>query len=122
VLVRPREGDPAAARFRLFDLLARIQADAETSLGDDLAAARLSDGSHFAVLTSQGDPRLAAFLTRRVQHGDEVRIFFFEPASFGGPRVMSPAIAGGELRLIQKEDSPWRDGGKQLEYLLREGI
>jgi uncharacterized protein (DUF58 family) len=118
--IRPREGDPAAARFRLFDLLARIEADAETSLGDDLAAARLTDGTHYAVLTSQGDPRLSAYLTKRVQHGDSVRIYFFEPGSFGGPRVMSPAIAGGELRVIEQEHSPWADGGKQLEYLLRE--
>jgi uncharacterized protein (DUF58 family) len=119
--VRPGDADLAAARFRLFDLLARIRAEADSSLADALRAARLAAGSHFSVLTSRGDPRLSAFLSERVQRGDSVRIYFFEPASFGGPAVSSPAVAGGELRLVRRHHSPWQEGGKALEYLLRDG-
>jgi uncharacterized protein (DUF58 family) len=119
-VVRPRESDPEAARFRLFDTLARVRCDAETPLASALAAARTGDGSHYEILTAQGDPQLLAFLTERVRHADTVRVYFMEPASFGGPHVLSPAIAGGELRVVRREDSPWLEGGKRLEYLLRE--
>jgi uncharacterized protein (DUF58 family) len=119
-VVKPREGDPDASRFLLFDLLARAEATANTSLGDALHAARLEDGSHYVILTSRGDPRLSGYLTTRVRHGDSVRIYFFEPASFGGPNVMSPAVVGGELRVVGREHSPWTEGGKQLEFVLRE--
>lgn len=118
--VKPREGDPQAARYRLFDALARVQADAETSLGDALNAVRRSEGTHFVILTSRGDPRLGAYLSNRVRHGDSVRVYFIEPSSFGGPPAMSPAVAGGELFVVEKRHSPWENGGKALEYLLRE--
>ncbi|MBC8104523.1 MAG: DUF58 domain-containing protein [Cytophagales bacterium] len=118
--VRPREGDPEAARFQLFDLMARAKAEAETSLATSLQAARFGEGMHYAVLTSGGDSHLTAYLANRVMHGDSVRIYFFEPTSFGGPRVTSPAVVGGELRVIEHKDSPWAEGGRQLEYLLRE--
>lgn len=125
--VKPREADPEAARFRLFDRLARLQADAENSLADSLNAARLgSDSStHYAVLTAQGEPRLLGFLSERVRHGDSVTVYFFEPSSFGGPKagVLSPAVAGksATLRVVECEThSPWKEGGRNLEYLLRE--
>jgi Uncharacterized conserved protein (some members contain a von Willebrand factor type A (vWA) domain) len=120
VVVQPREADPEAARFRLFDALARAQADSQRPLVEALQAARFEEGTHYAILTSQGDPRLTAFLTERVKHGDSVSIYFFAPSSFGGPQVMSPAVAGGELRIIERENSPWKEGGRNLEYLLRE--
>jgi uncharacterized protein (DUF58 family) len=119
-VVKPREGDPDASRFMLFDILARVQADAETSLGDALHAVRLTEGTHYTILTSHGDPRLSAFLSTRIRHGDSVQIYFFEPFSFGGQSVPSPAVAGADLRVIEKQHSPWENGGKQLEYLLRE--
>lgn len=118
--VRAREGDPEAARFQLFDLLARVKADADTSLAASLQTARLGEGAHYAILTSGGDPQLTAFLAGRVTHGDSVRVYFFEPTSFGGPQVTTPAVAGGELRVIEREHSPWKDGGRRLEYQLRE--
>jgi len=118
--VRAREGDTEAARFQLFDLLARAKADAETSLVANLQAARIGEGAHYAILTSGGDLNLAAYLSNRVAHGDSVRVYFFEPTSFGGPQVSSPAVAGGELRIIEREHSPWKNGGKLLEYQLRE--
>ncbi|HVK02600.1 MAG TPA: DUF58 domain-containing protein [Armatimonadaceae bacterium] len=120
VVVQPRETDPQAARFRLFDALARVRAESPRSLADALQTARLSEGTHYAILTSQGDPRVTAFLTERVKHGDSVRVYFFAPTSFGGPQVMSPAVAGGSLTIVEKEHSPWKEGGKHLEYLLRE--
>lgn len=121
VVVRPREGDPEALRFRLFDLLARARADAETSLTEALLAARVGqDGTHYAILTACGDPRLIAYLTERISRGDTACVYFFEPSSFGGPHVMSPAVAGADLRVVQREHSPWAEGGKALEHLLRE--
>jgi uncharacterized protein (DUF58 family) len=118
--IRAREGDQEAGRFRLFDLLARAAATYQTSLADDLLAARIDEGAYYAILTAQGDPRLTAFLSKRVQHGDGVRVYFLEPASFGGPQGISPAVSGGQLRIVTRQDSPWQDGGKRLEYLLRE--
>jgi uncharacterized protein (DUF58 family) len=118
--VRPREGDPEAARFQLFDILARAKAEADTSLSASLQAARLGEGTHYAVLTSGGDPHLTTFLANRVLHGDSVVVYFFEPSSFGGKRVTSPAVAGADLRVIERQHSPWAEGGKRLEYLLRE--
>ena len=119
--VRPREGDPEAARFQLFDRLARLQADAPTPLADDLAAARPGEGTHYALITAGGEARLSAFLTNRIRHGDSVSVYFIEPASFGGPQVTSPAVAGGDLRIVRREHDPWQEGGKGLEYILREG-
>lgn len=125
--VKPREADPEAARFRLFDRLARLQPDAENSLADSLNASRVGSdsGTHYAVLTAQGEPRLLAFLAERVRHGDTVTVYFFEPSSFGGPKagVLSPAVAGksATLRVVECEThSPWKEGGRNLEYLLRE--
>jgi uncharacterized protein (DUF58 family) len=118
--VLPREGDPEAARFQLFDILARAKAEADTSLAASLQAARLGEGTHYAVLTSGGDPQLTAFLANRITHGDSVNVYFFEPSSFGGRTVTSPAVAGASLRVIERQHSPWAEGGKHLEYLLRE--
>jgi len=126
--VKPREADPEAARFRLFDRLARLQCDANTPLAPALMAARtvMDGGTHYAVLTSYGEPGLLAFLADRVRHGDSVVVYFFEPTSFGGePKggVMSPAVAGksATLRVIEcGTHSPWKEGGRNLEYLLRD--
>ncbi len=121
VTVHPRESDPEAARFRLFDLLARVRADAENSLGDALRAARLEGGTHYAILTARGDGRTSAFLADRLRHNDAVRVYYFEPSSFGGPRGTSPAVAGGELRVVERnKHSPWLEGGSGIEYLIRE--
>ena len=120
ISVSASSDDVEASRFRILDLLARLVADAETSLAEDLVRARLPDGSFFSIVTSYGDAHLSAFLTRRVQQGDSARMYFVEPTSFGGDRTTSPAIAGGELRIIRREDDPWREGGQKLEYLLRE--
>ncbi len=118
--VKPREGDPEAARFQLFDILAKAKAESDTSLAASLQAARLGEGTHYAVLTSGGDAQLTAFLANRITHGDSVIVYFFEPSSFGGRRVTSPAVAGADLRVIEKQHSPWAEGGRRLEYLLRE--
>lgn len=120
VSVRPKESDPVAARFRLLDLLAHAEADSDTSLGDALRANKSGDGTHYAILTANGDPRLTTFLTERIRRGDSVRVYYFEPQSFGGASAMSPAVAGGELRIVRCENSPWTEGGRSLAYLLRE--
>ena len=127
IAVKPREADPDAARFRLFDCLARLECNAENSLTEAISAARIGNdgGAHYAVLTSQGEPRLHAFLSERVRHGDTITVYFFEPASFGGPKagVLSPAVAGksATLRLVEcGTHSPWKEGGRNLEHLLRE--
>ena len=118
--VKAREGDPKAARFALFDTFARLQADAKNSLVEALRAEPRREGAYFALLTARGDAQVTAFLADRVSHGDDVRVYFAEPESFGGPSVASPAVPGGELRVITREQSPWEHGGKGLEYLLRE--
>lgn len=120
VEARPRDADPEASRFRLLDLLARVRADQEHSLAESLRAARFDTGAHFAILTSWGDPLLTAYLTERVRFGDTLRVFFFEPSAFGGPRSTSPAVAGGVLRMVGPEHSPWEGGGKKLEPLLQD--
>ena len=121
VVVSPRTGDADAARFRLFDHLARMEAAGDESLVDTLRTHRPDDGTHWVLLTSGGDPHVTAFLTNRIRHGDSVRVFFFEPHSFGGPQAASPAVAGGELRVVEMgTHSPWQEGGRNLEYLLRE--
>jgi hypothetical protein len=121
VTVRPQDSDPQAARFRLFDHLARLRADADTSLADALRAARLDARSTVVVLTSWGDPTVTAFLTEAARRGSDVRVLFFEPASFGGPSVMSPAVAGEAFTVVRRgEHSPWEEGGKGLGFVLRE--
>ena len=127
MVVKPREADPDAARFRLFDRLARVRCDAETSLAQALTAARTGSdsGTYYAVLTAQGDPKLSAFLAGRVERGDSVTVYFFEPTSFGGPKggVLSPAVVGrsATLRVVEcGTHSPWKEGGRNLEHLLRE--
>ena len=121
VQISPHTGDPDASRFRLFDRLARLEANSDESLVDTLRTHRPGDGTHWVLLTPAGDPHLTAFLTNRIRHGDSVRVFFFEPESFGGPRAASPAVAGGGLRVVEQGvHSPWLEGGKKLEYLLRE--
>lgn len=120
VAVRANDSDPEVARFLLFDLLARAEATAETSLADALQALRADGGRHYAVLTASGDPRLSGFLARRVQMGDTVSVLFFEPSSFGGPLVTSPAVAGAGLRIIERQHSPWAEGGRWFERILRE--
>ena len=120
IVVKPSDGAIEVARFLLFDALARAEADAETSLGDALMAMRPEAGRHYAILTAAGDSRLTGFLSKRVQMGDSATVYFFEPSTFGGPSVMSPAVAGADLRIVERQDSPWTEGGKRLEYLLRE--
>ena len=122
IAVQARDGAASVNRFRLFDHLARARADSEESLATALMAARPEDGSHFLILTACGDAPLTAYLTGRVAHEDSVRVFFFEPTSFGGPRTASPAVAGGDLRVIERQHSPWQKGGKEIEYLLRDHI
>ena len=122
VTLKQGDVDVQAGRFRLFDLLARLEADADTSLAEALQAARPEPGSHFAILTSWGDPRLSVYLAGRMAGGDTVSVLFFEPASFGGPRAMSPAVAGARLRVVACELLPWREGGKELAYLLQDEI
>ena len=131
VQLSPRTGDPDAARFRLFDHLARVQADSDESLASAVRAHQQSDGTHWVLLTPSGDPQLTAFLTNRIRHGDSVRVYFFEPSSFEAQganpdksaHVTSPAVAGAELRVIEQDvHSPWKEGGRTLEYQLRETI
>lgn len=120
IAVQPRQGDLVVMRFRLFDILARARADSDQSLVEALRSARFEAGTQYAILTSTGDPALVGYLSDRILHGDQVRVYFIEPRSFGGPQVTSPAVPKGELCLIEREHSPWEEGGRRLEYLLRE--
>ncbi len=118
--VQPREGDPAGARFQLFDLLARARAESDLALSETLRAARFPEGARFAVLTSGGDELLTGYLADRLRHNDAVTVYFLEPSSFGGPLRRTPAVPKARLRVIERQHSPWTDGGRHLEYLIRD--
>jgi uncharacterized protein (DUF58 family) len=120
--VQPREGDSVRAHFHLMDLLARARADSDVALSETLKAARLAPGGRLAVLTSGGDELLSGFLIDRLRHNDTVAIYFLEPASFGGPARRTPAVPKAQLRLVERYHSPWIDGGKRLEFLLRDDV
>lgn len=115
-----RSNDPEAARFQLFDLLAHAQATAETSLAAVLASKKLSPGTRLALLTAQYDPALAALVTSRLALGDSVEIYFLNPTSFGAATAVTPAFPASLLKVVEKYHSPWEEGGKHLEQLLRD--
>jgi uncharacterized protein (DUF58 family) len=115
-----RSTDPEAARFQLFDLLARLQPTAETSLASTLAAQRLATGQRLAVLTAQADSALAQWLTGRVGQGDTVEVYYLNPSSFGGAVGSPPAVPHQLLKVVEKQHSPWEEGGRALEPLLRD--
>jgi len=118
--VRAGESDRATARFRMFHMLARLRADAQPSLAEALRAARPPERSHFVLLTAWGDPLVSVYLAERMSRGDSVEVIFFEPGSFGGPSVMSPAVAGADFFVVTREHSPWKDGGASLAHLFRQ--
>ncbi len=113
-----RTADPEAARFRLFDLLARIQPTAEHSLTAVLTAQQLRPGARLVVLMAAADPGLDLWLTRRLGLGDTIEVFFIDPKSFGGATVPLPGVPSPLIKVIEKKHSPWEEGGKYLEPLL----
>ena len=120
VAVSTRISDPEAARYRLFDLLARAQATEETSLVGALSAKPLAPGARLMVLTAAGDPALDSWLTRRLGLGDSVVVYFIDPLSFGGMATRPPSVPARLITLVEKKHSPWEEGGKNLEPLLRD--
>ncbi|MGC4047419.1 MAG: DUF58 domain-containing protein [Armatimonas sp.] len=120
--VQPREGDSVGAHFRLMDLLARAQADSDVALSETLRAARLAPGGRLAILTSGGDDLLSGYLMDRLRYNDSVTVYFLEPTSFGGPARQTPAVPKAGLRLVERQHSPWAEGGKHMEFLLRDDI
>lgn len=120
VAIRAGESDAEAARYRLFDALARARARSPLSLAQVLARVRIPEGAELVVLTSRFDPELTAVLDARVRAGARVRVLFFEPHSFGGPSAPSPAVSGASLRILKRSDSPWEEGGRRFAYHLRE--
>ncbi len=118
-VIDARASDPEAARFHLFDLLARAQATAETPLVATLSAQRLAPGTRLIVLTAHGDPALDSWLTRRLGLGDSVQIFYLDPISFGGSTAPRPGLPATLVKTVEKKHSPWEEGGKILEQLLR---
>ena len=118
--------DRQAARFRMFDALARVAPDAATGLASDLRTARLAEGSSLMLVTSQGDPAVSGLLTERLRHGNPVSVYFVEPSSFGTPSradpASSPAVAGASLYLITRGDDPWEEGGRKLVQILDRAV
>lgn len=117
-----RSSDPEAARFQLFDLLARLQATAESGLTPTLAAQTFPTGSRIAVLTAQHDTALEQWLLHRKALGDTIELYFFAPESFGGARTTVPNLPGALIKTIEKYHSPWEEGGRHLEQLLRDRL
>jgi uncharacterized protein (DUF58 family) len=120
--IAPREGDSAAARFALFDHLARAQPTSNLALSETLRAARFAPGGRFAILTSGGDDMLSGYLADRIRYGDQVTVYFLEPESFGGPGNRTPAVPQARLKVVERQHSPWEDGGRRLEYLLKDDL
>lgn len=120
VKVDPRERDPEAARHRLFDHLARAQATSDQSLAGALGAHQHNSGTRFALLSAQPDTTLLGFITERLHKGDQVRLYFTDPKSFGGPTVPVPALPGRVVQVIERIHSPWEEGGRRLEQILRQ--
>jgi len=120
VKVDPREQDPEAARHRLFDLLARAQATSELSLAGALGAERQSTGARYALLSAQPDPALLGFITDRLHRGDQVRLYYTDPTSFGGATQPTLTLPGRVVQVIERVHSPWEEGGKRLEQILRQ--
>lgn len=120
--VQPREGDSAGAHFKLMDLLARAQADSDIALSETLRAARLEPGGRMAILTSGGDDLLSGYLMDRLRYNDTVSVYFLEPTSFGGPARQTPAVPKAQLRIVERQHSPWTEGGRHMEFLLRDDI
>jgi uncharacterized protein (DUF58 family) len=115
-----RSSDPEAARYRLFDQLARAQATADVSLAATLSAQQFRPGTRLVVLTAAGDPALDAWLTRRLSLGDSLEVYYLDPLSFGGRATRLPGVPPTLLKRIEKKHSPWEEGGKHLEPILRE--
>jgi len=116
--VQTGRADTDVQRFRLFDLLARLRA-CDQPLADVLRTLSIDTDSQCAVLTARHDPALSALLAEFVRTGRQVRVLFFEPASFGAAASQSPAIRGADLVVFRRSDSPWEDGGRRFGALLR---
>jgi uncharacterized protein (DUF58 family) len=119
--VSVKETTDDAARFRLFDALARMHCDAPESLAETLQTSRpkLQAGDRWIVLVSGEDAARDGALSELVRQGASVRLFAIDAASFGEETgASSPNVAGAELRIISREQSPWDDGGRHLEALL----
>lgn len=115
-----RSNDPEAARFQLFDLLARLQAASETTLAALLSSKTLAPGSRIALLTAQFDPALSAWIASRMALGDTIEVYYLSPGSFGAPSAPPPGFPSRLLKIVEKHHSPWEEGGKYLEQLLRD--
>jgi uncharacterized protein (DUF58 family) len=111
--------DRDADRYRFLDALARLTAESDDSLAVDLRGVPMANGAYIALITSRWDPAVSRCVTDCLRNGCEGRVYFVDPASFGGGAVASPAIPGTDLRLVAREDNPWLEGGRRLEYLLR---
>ena len=118
--IPPQLADKEAGRFQVMDTLAHAVADSDVSLGETLAAAGFEWGSSYAVLTSGDDDLLRAHLIERTRFEDDITVYFLEPVSFGGPMKQTPAIPKARLRVVERDHSPWLDGGKRLEKLLHD--
>lgn len=117
VVVRPSQTTDEAVRFRLFDFLAHLTCDQETSLGETLTAHQEDQAGHCVVLTSGRDPHLEGALAERTQRGLGVRLYYLEPESFGGAATTPPTVPGATLKIVTKQHSPWEEGGRSLESL-----
>jgi len=114
VRVRAGEPDVDVARFRLLDVLARLQPDPNTDPARLLRIPMEREAAEIELMTCRTNSELAATIAQCARHGHHVRVIWFDPESFGGEKTLPPAVSGVDLCRIGREDSPWKDGGRQL--------
>ena len=119
IKVDVRERDPEAARFQLFEQLARAEARFEHSLADALKAQRLPAGARYAILSADPDPVLLGFVNDRLRAGEGIRLYYLSGETFDQQARPLPALLPTLLHVIERQHSPWEDGGKKLEQILR---
>lgn len=114
VRVRAGEPDVDVARFRLLDLLARLQPDQSADPAGLLRTLIDRESAEIELMTCRTNAELDAMLAECVRHGHRVRVVWFDPESFGGEKAAPPAISGVSISRIAREQSPWKDGGRQF--------
>jgi uncharacterized protein (DUF58 family) len=114
VRVRAGEPDVDVGRFRLMDVLARLQPESTCKPGRMVRSLLDRESAEIEVLTCRSDSDLEDALAHGVRQGHAVRVVWFDPASFGGEVARAPALSGVAVCRMSRSDSPWRDGGRRF--------
>jgi uncharacterized protein (DUF58 family) len=114
--LRVRAGEPDAdvARFRLFDMLARLEPTADCDPAALLQVAGNGDLSRVELITFRNPTGLAGALAHAAESGHQVDVLWLDPVSFGGAIAHPPSLEGVSVVTFKRSDSPWLDGGQNF--------